>query len=226
MLCKIIKQQDEGETAPQTYIYPTLPVTGGAVVSERRSAASQSSQEPSRRGSSMLPNAKLITIEEAAYQRGVCDTEARFQEQLAAISTKVAQALERSMAELGRFQKQLIVESEKQVAKLAIEIAKKIVRREVRIDDQIILAMIKVALSYVGDARKMRIRVNPEDLQVVRQSLPQMTDFESAATAPELIGDPAVERGGFVIESDAGMVDARLGQQFQEIEKSFFGNKP
>ncbi len=83
--------------------------------------------------------------------------------------------------------------------------------------------MIKVALSYVSDARKMRVRVNPEDLGILRQSMPTWLDCQSDSAATELIGDPAIERGGFMIESDAGVIDARLGQQFQEIERSFFG---
>jgi flagellar biosynthesis/type III secretory pathway protein FliH len=92
----------------------------------------------------------------------------------------------------------------------------------VRIDEQIVLAMIKVAMSYVSDARKVKVRVNPADLNVIRANVPSEEDFRPGAP-PEWIADPAIERGGFIIDSDAGTVDGRLGIQFQEIEKSFFG---
>lgn len=225
MLCKIVRQSDESDESHvdvQAFVYPELTPDGqvispGSQVQIRETSGSVITNHTS------VPADRLAACEEAAYQRGVQDTEAGCRQQLDAYAEKATQVVKKSISDLMQFQKHLVEESEKQVAELALQIAKKIVRREVRIDDQIILAMIKVAMSYVSDARKLRIRVNPEDLKSIRTSLPQMMSLDSDSTPPELIGDPAIERGGFVMESESGIVDARLGQQFQEIEKGFFG---
>jgi flagellar assembly protein FliH len=173
--------------------------------------------------SCMVSAGEMSAREQAAYQRGMREAEMRLKEQLEALSSQSSRVLEKSLNEFDQLQKRIFADAEKQVAKLALEIAKKIVRREVRIDEQIVMAMIKVAMSYVSDARKLKIRVNPADLKTIRTNPSRGADLESSAPSPEWVADPAIERGGFIIESDSGMVDGRLGQQFQEIEKSFFG---
>ena len=229
MSSKIIKGSKSPVRDAVPYTFPEVTPSGlQRVVSPRPGPESRSAvpSEMAVFGGSPhagVSAAELSNREQAAYQRGLREAEDRFKEQLEALSGQSARVLEKSLTEFDQLQRKIFADAEKQVAKLALEIAKKIVRREVRIDEQIVLAMIKVAMSYVSDGRKIKARVNPADLKTIRTHFPRGGDFESSSPPPEWVADPAIERGGFVIESDVGMVDGRLGQQFQEIEKSFFG---
>jgi flagellar assembly protein FliH len=223
MLSKIIKNSQRAANASAPYSFPeafsTSPGPGG------KSLISARHHHPNDGDATLtLSDAEIAAREQAAYQRGLREAEARFQAEIEALAGHNARILEKSLAAFDQLQKRIFADAEKQVAKLALEIAKKIVRREVRIDDQIVLAMIKVAMSYVSDAHKIKVRVNPADLKIIHANPTKATDYENSAPTPEWVADPAIERGGFVIESDVGMVDGRLGQQFQEIEKSFFGS--
>jgi flagellar assembly protein FliH len=229
MLSKIIKASKRSAVDHMPYRFPdalTSPMDYDATAWKQAEPRLLGQVEAGASGgnlSRMVPAAELSAREQAAYQRGMREAEMRFKEQLEALSGQNSRVLEKSLSEFDQLQKRIFADAEKQVAKLALEIAKKIVRREVRIDEQIVMAMIKVAMSYVSDARKLKVRVNPADLKTIRTNPSRGADFESSAPPPEWVADPAIERGGFIIESDSGMVDGRLGQQFQEIEKSFFG---
>lgn len=229
MLSKIIKGSKTPVLEAVPYSFPEASVCGlqrnmpQRSVAEHRPAGSSELMALGGNQHGSVSPAEVSSREQAAYQKGLREAEERFRGQLDALSGQSARVLEKSLTEFEQLQRRIFADAEKQVAKLALEIAKKIVRREVRIDEQIVLAMIKVAMSYVSDGRKIKVRVNPADLKVIHANFSRGSDFESSSPPPEWVADPAIERGGFVIESDVGMVDGRLGQQFQEIEKSFFG---
>jgi len=172
-----------------------------------------------------VPEEEVSARESTAFQRGFQDAEMRAQQLLAGQEERAARALERSILELAQYQKRLAGECERQVARLSMEIARKIVHHEVRIDSKIIMAMIKVALEYVADAHKIRVRVHPSDLTIIQKSQQHGASIDLTGIPMEWVSDPGMERGGFVIESDMGQIDGRLSQQFQEIEKSFFGDQ-
>lgn len=223
MLSKIIKGSKHAGHVAEPYAFPEAYSQASAQGGGSQLSPLQRHLPADGESALSVTSAEIAARENAAYQRGLREAEARFQSELAALSGHNAKVLEKSLAEFDQLQKRIFADAEKQVARLALEIAKKIVRREVRIDEQIVLAMIKVAMSYVSDAHKLKVRVNPADLKIIHANPSRGADYESAAPTPEWVADPAIERGGFVIESDVGMVDGRLGQQFQEIEKSFFG---
>ena len=68
---------------------------------------------------------------------------------------------------------------ETQVVELALAIAEKVIAREARTDPEIILSVVRSALSEIHDATELRIRVNPDDC---------------AAAGDALAGDAAQER--------------------------------
>ncbi len=163
--------------------------------------------------------------ENNAYQRGFQEAEKRGKQLLVRQEESAARALERSVQELQLFQRRLMEECERQVAALAMAVAKKITHHEVRMDSHLLLAMIRVALEHVADARRVRVKVHPADLAALQKTSSPGPGSDSLGIPLEWVADAGMERGGFLVESDMGIVDGRLSQQFQEIEKSFFGEK-
>ncbi len=168
---------------------------------------------------------KMAQIEQnAALQIGRLEQELQQgRQQYRQLEQQAVMSIQQSVTELGRYQKKVAEESERQIVRLSLEIAKKIVHREVQVDGSILVTMVKFALEYVADARKVRIHVHPEDLSLIRTT-PEWDPLERGGLPMEWIGDPSMERGGFLVESDMGMIDGRLSRQFQEIERNFFSN--
>ncbi|MFP4417432.1 MAG: FliH/SctL family protein [Chitinivibrionales bacterium] len=96
-------------------------------------------------------------------------------------------------------------------------LARKIIHREIQTDSDIVIGVVRKALSYISDRERLAIRVSPEDLETVSgkkslwQSVNERIDNITIAT------DERIEKGGCIIESPSGIADARIETQLQEL---------
>jgi flagellar biosynthesis/type III secretory pathway protein FliH len=77
-------------------------------------------------------------------------------------------------------------------------------------------------------ARKaLRARLNPDDLRTIESSRDQLRKIgEPLPEELVLCADPGIARGGCVLESAAGQVDARMETQLELIEQALRGLEP
>jgi flagellar assembly protein FliH len=165
---------------------------------------------------------KVSEIEKEAYEIGF----AQGQKAGAEVGEKMVESLLKqyaaSLEELNKLRKDVFASSEHEVIRLALEIAKKIIKREVAIDEELILTLVKVALSRVADQALITVRVNPKDYRAIERHQSSRADGGALSETVKLIEDPLVGRGGCLIETDSGTIDARIDDQLREIEKGFF----
>jgi len=102
---------------------------------------------------------------------------------------------------------------------LCFEIAKRIIKSESQINKDVVLNVLKRSLSFISDREKIIIRVCKDELETVANRkdfwMPVSERFESITIEP----DDRIEKGGCIIESNSGIVDARLGVQFEELKE-------
>ena len=104
------------------------------------------------------------------------------------------------------------------VLSLAIKIAEKIVKREIEKDNDFILNQVKEAVKRVVGVEKIKLRVNPEDEKLIKELKPELLQMLDSTSEVIVEADPAIERGGCVVESELGNVDSRISTQFSLIE--------
>ncbi len=109
---------------------------------------------------------------------------------------------------------------EAQVVELALAIAEKVIAREARIDPEIILSVVRSALSEVHDATELRIRANPDDVPLLETRWQEMLP-RSVAERSELIADDLVERGGVLVETRIGYADSQLKTRMNQVVSTF-----
>lgn len=111
---------------------------------------------------------------------------------------------------------------ESQVIELALAVAEKVIAREAKTDSQIILSVVRSALSEIHDATELRIHVNPDDYPLLETRWQEMLP-RSVAERSELTPDDLVERGGVVVETRIGYVDSQLKTRLNQVVTSFQG---
>ena len=109
---------------------------------------------------------------------------------------------------------------EVQVVELALAIAEKVIAREARIDPEIVLNVVRSALSEVHDATELRIRANPDDVPLLETRWQEMLP-RSTAERSELIADDLVERGGVLVETRIGYADSQLKTRLNQVVTTF-----
>lgn len=149
--------------------------------------------------------------EQAAFQRGVA---AGAQQEVARIDPVLAR-LARTIADLGQERVKVLATADQDIVKLAIAIARRVLRRELTVDPESLTGIVKAALERIASQETQRIRVNPEDADCVERHL-------NASGAPpriEVCGDASLERGSVIFETARGSLDASVSAQLSEIER-------
>jgi len=164
--------------------------------------------------------ARVKEIERAARENATADARAAMVAETSAEAAGLRAQLARTLDEVMELREQMATYAEHEMVQLAIEIAKKIVRREVTVDREIVVSLARVALSRLHNRVLANVRLHPEDYQYVAAH----RDKLGTVSTIKLIEDGAISRGGCLIETDFGDVDARIEQQFDEIERGFLND--
>jgi flagellar assembly protein FliH len=172
--------------------------------------------EPSLDEVRAAQQAHLAALEREAFASGYAAGERAGLE----AGTKRAEAMLRRLAqtldELKSLRATMVRQTEQQMVQLALAIARKVLRREATIDQDLLVAMARVALERVGESGAATIRLNPEDYS---QTVQRHGDHW-AGSRVKVVADPGVSRGGCLVESEYGFVDASVDAQFDQVAQA------
>ena len=102
--------------------------------------------------------------------------------------------------------------------------AAKILGREADRDGSAVaLEMARRALAEARERTLVALRVHPLDLQAVRERETDLSPLIPRAQRIAWISDPAVGRGGVVVETENGSVDGRLASQLEVVRRLWAG---
>jgi len=125
--------------------------------------------------------------------------------------------LEQAVQEGARARAGSLAALEDDVLKLSLLLADKIVRKTVQDDLSWLEPIIKEALSALGAVREIIIRLNPVDYAIVSAKVDEFSGLTRAQLQFE--SDATVNPGGCVLESENGMIDARLEKRLGKLGK-------
>ncbi|TAM74119.1 hypothetical protein EPN44_11955 [bacterium] len=124
----------------------------------------------------------------------------------------------RSIVEAARDgRRSVIASAEAEIVRLAMLVAQRVVHREIESDPRVVLDVARAAIARLSDKETMVVRVNPGDLETVRTAREEL--FPGDARQIRFVGDLRVDRGGVVIDTEAGSVDAKIEHQLQEARR-------
>jgi flagellar assembly protein FliH len=127
----------------------------------------------------------------------------------------VMERLERTITELCGLRARLRKEAETDLVRLALAIARRILRRELAVDPDALHGLVLGALEKLQGQEICRVRVHPSHAGMVSGCLRQM-----AAVAPvEVLPDASRELGTVIFETERGNLDASVETQLREIER-------
>jgi flagellar assembly protein FliH len=107
--------------------------------------------------------------------------------------------------------------AERQVVDLALQIAQKVVEREVENMPDLAINVIRAALDEMDARTAVRVRVNPDDQELLRRRWSQVVPSGIDPGRIELQADERIQAGGAVIETTQGQVDAQLETKLAQL---------
>ena len=164
---------------------------------------------------------RLITEKQKSFlegkEEGKKELNAQIEAELDSLKSQILHSIEKIKTTADEFVK-VTTNLEKELVDTAIDIAKEVIQKEVEHNSaQIAHSLASELLKDIKSAMKIKIKVNPEDLEYLKN---QFMDNEML----EIIADTAVAKGGIIIESDAGSVDGTIISRFENIKKTILEN--
>jgi flagellar assembly protein FliH len=160
---------------------------------------------------------RLARLEREAYEKGFeqgrKDGMALEKRQMEEQGKQLAALIEA----LGRLKEQIYTQAERELVKLSLAIAKKIIRSEVKAGNHLIEEPIRSAMKLLVDRSHVRIRISPADMEEVTRLVPALAAGAQAGRL-QIVEDNAVERGGCILETGFGSVNAGIEDQLSVVE--------
>ena len=167
--------------------------------------------------------ARVTAARQAGYQDGYRDGTAAlesFKQSFASQATAQVGAL------LEGFDRQfsaLDVRVAQAVAGVAVQLAQQVLRAELQARPELVARVATEAINGVMfSARHIGVQVHPLDLPLVAEGAEEALKARGA----RLMANPAIERGGVLVESDVGTVDARIATRWAQAAAALGTEQP
>lgn len=162
--------------------------------------------------------AEAVSIKEAAKQEG-------YQEGINQ-AVKDVEELKVKFEEFYNYKEEVYERVSGCIMEIALEIAKKIINKEIETDKEATLSIIKGAVEEVNKTEnKITLKVMPKDVEIVRDKVPEIFEGNYIEAKISVIPDPSIKEGGVIVETSNGLIDASIETQIAIIEKALKSNK-
>lgn len=112
-------------------------------------------------------------------------------------------------------------ETEKVALPVALKAAKKIVGRELEVSENAIVDIVSNSLKAVVTHKRITIYVNRKDLEALEKSRSDLKNLFENLEVLTLRERPDVAPGGCIIETEGGIINAQLENQWRIMENAF-----
>lgn len=162
----------------------------------------------------------------AGYQRGSeIGREEGHREGLTAAQRQIAVEVEK-LSQILDFMSRPLAELddsvEQELVYLAIEIARQLVRRELKTSPGEIVAVVRDAVGLLPVARQgLRVYLHPQDAKLVREAF----DLDEQAPAWRIVEEPTLSRGGCKVVSEKSRIDATVEKRLGAVIATVLGDE-
>jgi flagellar assembly protein FliH len=135
---------------------------------------------------------------------------------------RASSEFEEIIQNIHRSKEELLLEIEPQITSIALEVARKILQRESKLDSNLILEQVKSAIKKVTiRGGLLEVSINPEDIQhqtELESALDKMLDKEVRLIFKE---DSSVSQGSCIIDTQGGQLNANFKIQIESVKLAF-----
>ncbi len=132
--------------------------------------------------------------------------------------SQACQAINGVVTKLNQFYDKVFVEHKEEIARLSMEIARKILMQKVEDGDYEIQSIVKEALNKAPTRQDIVVHLNPEDLAECQKALQNEPD--GTLTDVKFVSDSNIGRAECLLESPKGIVESLINEHLDRISKA------
>ena len=147
----------------------------------------------------------------AAFQKGEASAKEEF--------SPLFETLNSLIQELSGFRKLMYPKVENEMVGMIVDLTKKVLGYEISSKEDSVKQMILLAMNSVIDKEDMVIRIHPSDKGYAEEFRPELKRLFSEIKNITFEEHSGIERGGCIIDTNFGSVDAQVDQLEDQIDK-------
>ncbi|MDI6895086.1 MAG: FliH/SctL family protein [Bacillota bacterium] len=109
----------------------------------------------------------------------------------------------------------ILRQAQQDAVRMALDLAARILEREVSLSPEVVREQAAALLGRFEHGEKATLHVHPDDVAVMQPWLPELAGACGASL--DAVADPAVGRGGVMVETEHGYLDGRLDRQLRRL---------
>ena len=121
--------------------------------------------------------------------------------------------------ELSGFRKEMYEKVEREMMEMVITLTKKIIHFELSTRESAVQDMIRLAVQSVLNRESMVIKIHPTDKEYAESFRPELLHIFSEIKNIDFVTNSGITRGGCVIETNFGVIDARIEKLEEQIDR-------
>lgn len=159
---------------------------------------------------------------EESYQRGRVEAERLLSEQLVQQRADLQDVVNGLIVSLREAVPQVFRQSEQAVTELAFEIAQKVMG-VLPVTADMMSAVVREALAEVEGGTELSVRLNPSDLELLEKMASPVLQSPDCGRKVKFTASPEVARGGCLVHTNFGVLDARRDSKFELLKQTLLG---
>ena len=131
----------------------------------------------------------------------------------------VLETTQQLVEELSGFRKEMYDKVEREMIEMVISLTKKVIHFEFSTREDAVQDMIRLAVQSVLDRESMVIKIHPTDKEYAESFRPELHHMFSEIKNITFVAHSGIERGGCVVETNFGVIDARIEKLEEQIDR-------
>lgn len=171
-------------------------------------------------------NTKKDKIESEAREAGFEQGHSEGYEKGAAEADRLVERMHKMLEAVMQRREEILSETESQIVELVILMSRKVIKILSEEQKNVVMANTLSALKKVRARGEVTLRVNLEDVKLTTAHIQEFIQHVENVQGIKVIEDSTVEKGGCIVETDFGSIDARISSQLSELENKILEISP
>lgn len=146
------------------------------------------------------------------------DTEQEDLKAQKSLYSEVCRTLQGLAAKLNKLYDEIFASHKEEIARLSVEIARKVLMQKVEDGDYEIESIVREALKSAPTHQDLVVRLNPQDLAACQKA--QQDDVSGTLAGIKLVTDHNIGRAECVLESPKGIIELLIDEHLERIGKA------
>lgn len=165
------------------------------------------------------PAVDVEAVTRAAYERGRLEGEQAVSEQLIRQRVEFSELQNGLLATLRGTFPRVVQECETTMIALALEAAQRLVAG-LPVSAEMVEATVREAIAQANDTSELEVLVNEADLEVLQRAQSPLLVADAGPQKLRMVASPEVSRGGCLVHTRFGTVDARRETKLENLRES------